>query len=128
VISLVVNDGFVDSDPDTVSVTATTLQSEVITSLQDAVDTINNDIDPSNLKNRNMANALTNKLNAALAMIDQGHYQEALDKLENDVLGKTDGCAVSSAPDQNDWIQDCADQNKLYPIIMRAIDLLRELV
>lgn len=124
VVSLVVNDGDVDSVPANVSVTATTTQSEVIDTLGNLIVVING-LDPGVFKNANMANALTNKINAALAMIDEGRYQDALDKLENDILKKTDGCATGGGPDRNDWIRDCAAQGEVYPIIMNAIELLR---
>jgi hypothetical protein len=72
-----------------------------------------------------MANTLTNKINAAIQMIDQGLYQDALDKLTNDILGKTDGCAITGAPDKNDWITNCTSQGQVYPLIIEAINLLR---
>jgi beta propeller repeat protein len=125
VASLVVNDSFVGSEPSNVTVTATSVQDDVATILKQSVDTINHDIDPTNLKNKNMAKALTNKLTAALELIDQGQYQDALDKLQHDVLPKTDGCAVAGSPDRNDWIETCTDQNLLYPAIMNAIELLQ---
>ena len=125
VVGLVVNDGFVNSDPANATIVATSLQSELNTLLRKAVYTINHLIDPASLKNRNMAHALTNKLNAVLEMIDQGRYQDALDKLENDILKKTDGCATSGAPDKNDWIENCENQNLLYGPIMEAIGILR---
>jgi len=103
VVSLTVNDGYEDSDPDNVTITATSTQSEVIENLDQMVDVVNV-LDPGQLKNENMANALTNKLAAALALVDAGEYQEALDKLAHDVLGKTNGCAEAGAPDKNDWL------------------------
>ena len=59
------------------------------------------------------------KLNACLT---------ALDKLENDILRKTDGCATTGAPDNNDKITDCDAQGQVYPQILVAIDLLRAMV
>jgi len=40
---------------------------------------------------------MTNKLVEVVSLIDQGQYQAALDKLENDILKKTDGCAAAGA-------------------------------
>jgi len=110
-----------------VTITVTGVSNEVVESLTLAIDTIN-DLDPDVFKSRNMANALTNKLNAVLEMVDQGLYQEALTKLEHDLLPKTNGCADSGAPDNNDWIRDCAAQDQVYPIIMEAIELLRTMI
>ena len=87
-----------------------------------------NGLDPETLKNANLANALTNKINAALFDIDNHLYQDALDKLQHDILGKTDGCATAGAPDKNDWITDCATQSQVYPLIQQAIELLQQLL
>jgi hypothetical protein len=127
VVSLVVNDGYASSSATTVSIVATTTQDELVQTLFESIDTIN-DLDPGVFKNRNMQNTLTNKINAALEKIEQGLYQEALDKLENDILAKTNGCAESGAPDNNDWITDCASQSQVYALIMEAIGLLNSLV
>jgi hypothetical protein len=76
------------------------IESSMQGTLGDAVDLM---LDPNSLKNANMANALSNKIDEVLAMIDTGNYQAALKKLENDILAKTDGCANSGQPDKNDW-------------------------
>jgi hypothetical protein len=61
-------------------------------------------------------------------MIDEGLYQDALNKLKNDILQKTDGCAETGQPDKNDWILTCEDQEKVYPLVLRAIELLERLL
>jgi len=124
VASLVVNDGTVDSQPSNATIVATWSSQQVTQILVDAIATINT-LDPGAFKNENMRNALTNKINAVLADIDRGLYSDALDKLQNDILKKTDGCATSGAPDKNDWITNCADQSQIYPLILQAIRLLR---
>ncbi len=123
IISLVVNDGFVNSDPNNVTVTATSSSNQVNDILKQTITTING-LSPEVLKNPNMRNALTNKINAVLKLIDQGLYMDAIDKLGNDILQKTGGCANTGAPDKNDWIKDCATQGQVYPLIMEAIRLL----
>jgi hypothetical protein len=80
------------------------------------------------MNNPNNINALTSKIVAALALIDQSFYREALDKLEHDILSKTDGCAEVGYPDNNDWIKDCESQSSIYPTIIDAIELLRSLI
>jgi hypothetical protein len=126
-VRLVVNDGFVDSDPHYAMILTTTLVDELIDILSKAVREVNN-INPNRLRNINMANPLTEKINAALELIEQGFYSEALDKLENDILKKTDGCANRGLPDNNDWIRDCQSQSVIYSLIMEAIDLLKSRV
>ena len=44
-------------------------------------------------KNRNMRKAPANKLEAMVQMLGQESHAEALEKLRNDILKKTDGCA-----------------------------------
>ena len=60
IISLVVNDNFVDSDPDTMTVTITARQDQVIQSLRQAISVING-MNVGLFKNHNMPNALTNR-------------------------------------------------------------------
>jgi hypothetical protein len=96
----------------------------IIVTLTDAILVINN-LAPGSFKNGNMANTLTNKINAAIQMIEQGLYEDAIDKLQNDILAKTDGCATAGGPDKNDWITSCTAQNQVYPDIIEAINLLR---
>jgi K319-like protein len=124
IVSLVVNDGLVDSDPDTVTVTITSRQDQVIQSLRQAI-TVINGLSLTVFKNHNMPNALTNKINAALEDIDQGLYQQALSKLRDDILAKTGGCAIAGTPDKNDWITNCGAQAQVSAPINQAITLLQ---
>lgn len=83
-----------------------------------------NVLDRSAFKNKNMKNALTNKLDAVLEMIAEDAYQESLNKLEQDILSKMDGCAESGAPDRNDWLIDCTAQMEINPLIREAMGLI----
>ncbi|MFQ5719757.1 MAG: hypothetical protein ACE5IK_09410 [Acidobacteriota bacterium] len=89
--------------------------------------------------NGNLANALINKLDAVLAMIDAAAMetdpvlqdlllQDAVDKLQNDLLAKTDGCAAGGAPDANDWVADCAVQEVLFAEINRILIAVAALI
>ena len=51
-------------------------------------------------------------------------YAEALSKLINDILPKTNGCVSTGAPDKNDWITDCAAQAEVYPYLIEVKRLL----
>ncbi|MHC4891038.1 MAG: fibronectin type III domain-containing protein, partial [Planctomycetota bacterium] len=93
--------------------------------LDDAVEML---LDPRSLKNRNMKNALLNKINAVFQMLDEGLYAEALDKLQHDILAKTNGCVLIGGPDRNDWIKTCEAQALIYPLIMETIDYVRDLL
>jgi len=61
-------------------------------------------------------------------MCIRDRYQAALNKLENDILAKTDGCVESGEPDKNDWIITCEGQNEVYPLIMETIDYVMALM
>jgi hypothetical protein len=91
--------------------------------LRDTIVVIN-DLPPGSLKNDNMKNALTNKINVALSQIDVGACAGALDKLGNDIVAKTDGCANGGEPDANDWLITCEAQDQVYSLLMDAISLL----
>ena len=79
-------------------------------------------------KHADMKNALLKKLDEVVADIDAGNYADALDKLQNDILVKTDGCANSRSPDNNDWIINCSSQKLVYPLILKVIPNLRSLL
>lgn len=98
-----------------------------ISLLQDAITEIN-ELPPSSLKNGNMTNAFNNKINKVLDMIDEGLYENAIKKLKNDILKKTNGCATSGAPDRNDWIKDCEAQEEIYNLIMETIEMLENMI
>jgi hypothetical protein len=124
VVSLVANDGFVDSLPTTVTVLAVTSVDAVTAKLMELIAAINALPDAA-FKNSNMRNALTNKIGAALQMIEAGAYQGALDKLVNDLLPKMDGCEVAGVPDATDWIRDCDSQASAYPPALSAAEILQ---
>jgi hypothetical protein len=121
VAQLIVNDGLVDSPPATVQIQVVTLQTEVVQNIQRLQQNVIASLAPGAFKNQNMQNALLNKLNAVIASIEAGNYSDALAQLQNDILGKTDGCANSGAPDKNDWIVDCPDQSKVYAPVLNII-------
>jgi hypothetical protein len=73
-------------------------------------------------------NPLSDEINAALRKIEEGRYAEALARLSYDVLSRTDGCATAGRPDENDWIDSCADQLVIYQYVQTAIGHLRILV
>lgn len=80
---------------DVVQVEVISIVTAVTEDLFDLSDEVLN-LAPFQLKNGNMVNALTNKLNSVLAMVEDGDYQAAYDKLTNDVLKKTDGCTSAT--------------------------------
>jgi len=61
-------------------------------------------------------------------MLDEGLYEEALDKLQDDILAKMDGCAETGQPDKNDWIITCEEQSRLYPFVIETIENVKGLM
>jgi len=127
VVGLVVNDGIENSISDNVSIVATFTQSQAIDMAVDIVDAVNN-LPKDVFKNKNMGKSLTNKLSAAISKIQEGDYADARNKMVNDVLKRTDGCATGGAPDKNDWIPNCDAQADIYPLVIQLISLLDEMV
>jgi hypothetical protein len=101
------------------------VESSLQATLADAVDAM---LDLNTLRNENLKNALLNKINAAQQMIADGLYEDALDKLQNDILQKTDGCALTDEPDKNDWIITCEGQEQIYPLVIETIEYVRGLM
>ncbi len=135
VFSLIVNDGTNDSVADEVVVTVITPEAYATNTTTETIAVINDSsiVDPTtDLNNENNATALSNKLNAVIADIDAGNIDLALDKLQNDLLPKTDGCALRGSPDisgkggiTKDWVTDCDAQATLYPLILSIIETLQ---
>ena len=129
IIELIVNDSQIDSDPDSVTVEVLAQPSGTVISeiLLETIELIDQ-LDADAFKNKKRAIPLTNKLNDILDMLEGGDYDEALSKLENDILKKTDGCAKKHSPDKNDWITNCSDQEQIYSALMEVIVMLREMI
>ena len=85
-------------------------------------------LDPAAMKNPNQANVLLNKIDEVQKMIESGKYKPALNKLKNDILKKTDGCATKGQPDKNDWITTCDQQEKIYPLIIETVEYVETLI
>jgi hypothetical protein len=119
------------------------VESSLQVSLGDAVGMA---LDANSLENANMEDALLNKIAAVEKMLEDAQYEEAmskagsggsekvnnlyqgaLNKLENDILGKTDGCAETGEPDKNDWLITCEAQSEVYPLIVETIEYVRSL-
>ncbi len=83
---------------------------------------------PGSLINRNRDDPLGSKLEATITLIEAELYEDALMKLQHDILPKTDGCALKGRPDDHDWITTSEAQQKVCPLVLEAISLLEELI
>lgn len=70
-VGLVVSDDYFDSEEDEVNITVISFVDAIEETLDEVAADIN-DLDPNTVKNSNMTNALTNKIDGVLAMIDVG--------------------------------------------------------
>jgi probable HAF family extracellular repeat protein len=129
VAQLIVNDGFVDSTPSTVTIHVAASRSWVSDQLRNVIADLGNPamLPDDAFKNKNMRNTLITKLNVIIKDVDAGNYAGALAKLQEDVMAKTDGCAASGKPDNNDWIITCTYQSLIYPELQDIMGYLTEL-
>ncbi|TLD41671.1 MAG: Fibronectin type III domain protein [Candidatus Jettenia ecosi] len=112
-VTLVVNDGHVNSGPSIIKIKVVTPQEEVILlvkSLQSQIATFN----PEVFKFPTMQKEFLNEFDIIIKNIEIGEYKNALNKLENDIFPKIDGCNTSGLPDENDWIINCEVQRSVY--------------
>lgn len=127
-ITLVVDDGIDYSIPDTVNIVVRSYQDLAGNNIS-TVSTIASNFAPGVFQNSNgkLLKPFLSKLSVIASLINTGNYLEALDKLEQDLLAKTNGCALTSTPDANDWLQSCQAQESIYPLLINAADMLRSL-
>ena len=125
--NLIVNDGSIDSEPAIAEIVVVSVSTATTQIVSEIIETIN-DLPAESLSNPNLGNALTNKLNAVLDMISKEQYEQALGKLQTDILPKTDGCAFNEVPDKQDWIQTCEEQEVVYNYILETIARLETLI
>jgi hypothetical protein len=134
IVSLVVNDGQVNSDPDTVTVTAISFEEALNENLTETTSIIVNIPDSSfKMDNNGGTPQKTNLIkfvDQAMNLIAAGDYNGAKDKLENTVLKRIDGCANSGgvSPDKNDWILTCQDQSTVYLLVQEALTLIAQIM
>jgi hypothetical protein len=107
---------------------------EIVTGL---IDTFA-DVPESFLNNKNNSIPVSKKLYVVLKTVTKAEeetdpviranlYHASLQKLIHDILPKTDGCAATGTPDNNDWITDCETQSDFYDPIVSLIGILEAL-
>ncbi len=127
IVSLIVNDGFEDSESANVSIMAISHQDAASAALQDTIDAINS-LENEHFKHRILKRTLTRRINLALRMIDRERFAIAWHILRLTVLPRTDGCANNGEPDRRDWIITCEGQDQVYPLITETIGYLEDIL
>jgi len=125
-VSLVVNDGIVDSDSSNVAILAIDADKidDFIDPLMQIVIELNG-LDDGDFKHLGDRDVLTQKVIVLLLNYLKGNIdQSMLDKLTDDIGGKVDGCAEIGDMDANDWIINCPAQDKVYPYLEEAVAAL----
>jgi hypothetical protein len=100
-LGLVVDDGVLDSQPSTMTVTAVEATVSIITELQELV-LFTNGLSSSELKQKAQRGKLTNQLNAVILEVESGNYVGAFDLLREQVHIRFDGCSPAGVVDGND--------------------------
>jgi hypothetical protein len=126
VVQLLVNDGLADSAPASVEIEAVRPGIELTREVR-GLQRVIAELPPNAFKYRKLQNSLLSKLNAVIRSIREHRYSQAFQQLENDILVKTNGCAIEGAPDKNDWIVNCPDQSKIYTPLLNIIAEIRNL-
>lgn len=84
------------------------------------------DADDFNKKAKQRKKALSNSLEAVVDLIEAGEYQDAIDKLQNNIRAKADGL-VDGNPN-NDWITDLTAQQEICAMIDDIVAFLQLLL
>ena len=98
---------------------------EVVTAIVEA--------DTDKFKNSAFQRILSQKVEVIKNLITNGTlfgsaYSLALDRLQTDLLKKTDGCILTGTNDSNDWVTDCDLQKQLYWAINEIIIMINIIV
>ena len=129
-LQLVVNDGFEDSLPATVSVTAISASDAAQEKLRDASDLVGN-LPDSAFSVKGHRNFFLNRISQALQDIQQGDITGAVIEITK-AIERTDGCSLRGAPDPKgqgqqytaDFVTDCPSAMQLYSLLAEALVLI----
>lgn len=132
IIQLIVNDGFLNSQPDAATITVAVSQSfarQCVVDLLEYVQQVAPGVFRGSDKNPNgTRNAMLNAINGVISAIDNEDFEEALNGLQgNQILRRTDSCVENGQLEGSDWVRDCSVQTELYGLIQECITLLEGL-
>ncbi len=100
------------------------LEDDNVDAIEDKISAIIRAIPDDDYTNRNHRKTLLNKVDSLFDSIREGLdaapeqraaiLQQAIDKIEQDLMKKTDGCYVKGSAEKNDWVESCDEQYRLY--------------
>jgi hypothetical protein len=123
-VSLVINDGTLDSEADTAEAVVLSFHDAVVQLIEEAEAVIDG-LDPDVFKRRWHKRLLLSYLFRTNHFMTRKRYRASLWRLRM-IVRTFNGCVGSGKPDRRDWIQDCDAQEQVYPLIMNAIGFLKE--
>ena len=122
IASLTVSDFIGPGSPDTIEITAATLEDFSIDLTVEAGDLVTSLSGPA-VRNQGNQRALLNHLAQAVRAIQKGQFDTAIEKIE-DAISRTDGCVLrEGVPDDEesgftvDWVTDCTAQSETYELL-----------
>ncbi len=125
-VQLIVDDGTVGSAPDVADVFVVTADAAATDATDEAIDEVLA-LPGGDFQAPGHQNAFANILQDAIDAIAAGDVAEAINLIEN-VISRTDGCALRGSPDGNgpgrDFILDCDAQDQVYPVLVDALAFL----
>jgi hypothetical protein len=132
IAQLIVSDGYADSAPDLVTAVITTTEDYATVQTVENFNTIAS-LPESNVTTSGNKTALGNALLQVIESLgdDPPDLEKARKKLE-DAIERTDGCALRGTPDvkgggaspKADTINNCADQEVIYPLLVDALNAI----
>ena len=125
VLNLIVNDGSIDSPADSINISVDSHAKQAIALTRELKTYIRN-LHPCVFKNRCCKKAMEIQLSIVINMLEKDRNDKAVKMLKNDILKKTDGCAVRGAPDCNDWIINRCAQKSVYDRVVKIINILEK--
>ncbi len=99
-----------------------------VPSIEEKIDLLNDSVQGlsvNTFKNPSYQRTLIDKISVIEKQISRGEYAEASEKLERDVMQKTDGFVLKGNTDGNDWVTDREAQSRLYWTIYEIEILLK---
>lgn len=127
-ISLVVNDGYDDSDLAEVIISVITTEQFAQGQIVQAID-LASELDTASFTAKGDKKAIIKSLQKVLKELQKDKSDKAIKKL-TDTIERTDGCALRGSSDINgmqpiqveDFIVNCEDQDLIYPLLINALN------
>jgi hypothetical protein len=83
-----------------------------------------NETNRAKFQNPSSQRVLLQKVEVVKKQIQHGAYGGSMDKLQGDLMQKTDGCIIAGSVDKNDWVNDCSIQKQFYWAMNEILVLL----